>query len=81
MHTDESDFETLTLMISILNGTEGGSTECFIVNIFDDSIGEIEQSFSVILISNTPDVFTVAEDGGLTTITIIDNEGENYYHG
>ena len=77
-HTGVSDFAPLMLTIDVLSGTEGGSAVCFYITIVDDNIDEAEQSFSVILTSNTPDIFTVADDGALTTITIIDNEGNSY---
>ena len=43
--------------------------------IVDDSIAELDESLSLILSSLTPGVLSVAENGGLATVTITDNEG------
>ena len=45
---------------------------CFQVYILNDSIAEVDQSFTLALQSATPDVFTVAENEGTTTVLIID---------
>ena len=48
---------------------------CVSIEIIDDNILEVEQSFRVSLSSVTPNVFSVADDGSVSTVIIVDNEG------
>lgn len=53
----------------------GISRICVNITIIDDGTVESRQSFGVILISETPDLFTVSDAGRQSTVTIIDDEG------
>ena len=66
----------MNAIIGFSAGSEGGDSRCILVTILDDNIAEAEQSFSLQLASLTPNVFTVADNGGLSTVVIFDNEGE-----
>ena len=48
---------------------------CFDVTILRDNISESNQFFLLRLRILTPTVFSIADDGGKTTVTIIDDDG------
>lgn len=57
----------------------GISRVCVYISIIDDGTVESKQSFGVILISETPDLFTVSDAGRESTVIIIDDEGTGIY--
>ena len=56
-------------------GSSDGSEICFNVTILRDNISETNQFFMLRLRILTPTVFSIADDGGIATVTIIDDDG------
>lgn len=52
-----------------------GDSLCLSVDIIDDSVPELDQSFLLRVTSLTPSVITVADGGDQATVTIIDDDG------
>ena len=74
-HTAGADYAETVQSLVFPAGTSSGAYLCVSIPIINDGIAETNQSFSVILTSPSPDVLTVSENGGQTTVTIIDDEG------
>ena len=55
-------------------GSVSGDTSCVGVSIIDDSIVEIDQSFTLHLVPLSPDVI-IPVGGGIATVTITDDDG------
>ena len=53
-----------------------GSIQCVNITITDDDIFEADETFTVSLTSVTPGVSEIGE----ATVTITDNEGQNFYN-
>lgn len=64
--------ETLVIPVGI-------SRICVNITIIDDGTVESRQAFGVILISETPSLFTVSDAGRQSTVIIIDDEGTGIY--
>lgn len=73
--TAGNDYVGGTQTIEIPSGSISGSTFCVSITILNDGIAETDQSFTVLLTSLTPSVFSIADGGGETTVTITDDEG------
>ena len=74
--TAGSDYTETVRTFQFAAGSGNGTSYCFPIPITDDGIAEISQSFYVLLTSLSTDVFTVADGGDKTTVTIIDDEGQ-----
>jgi len=72
---EQSDFLPVNTNLVFTAGSSDGDSLCFNVVIIDNSIAELDESFTLILSSLTPSVFSVAGNGGQATVTISDNEG------
>ena len=75
LHTAGGDYVDRAQSLLIPADSINGSYFCVSIPIINDNIAETNQSFYVILTSLTPGVFTVADDGGKATVTIVDDEG------
>ena len=75
MFTDGSDYVGIDSNFTFTAGSPPGSRVFVPITILNDSIAEANQTFTVTLTSETPNVFTVADEGGLATVTIIDDDG------
>ena len=75
LHTAGDDYVDTAQSLVFPAGSISNSFFCVSIRIINNTIAETNQSFNVILTSLTPDVFTVADDGGKATVTIIDDEG------
>ena len=75
MTAEQSDFLPVNTNLVFTAGSSDGDSLCFDVVIIDNSIAELDESFTLILNSLTPSVFSVAGNGGQATVTIIDDEG------
>ena len=73
--TDGSDYDGIDSTFTFSAGSPPDSRVFVPIDILNDNIAETDQIFTVTLTSETPDVFTVADEGGLITVTIIDDEG------
>lgn len=70
--TAGSDYSPINITLTI----QAGTSRIYInIAIIDDSTVENMQEFGVTLISETPNLFTVSEAGGQSTVIIIDDEG------
>lgn len=72
---EQSDFLPVNTNLVFTAGSSDGDSLCFNVVIIDNSIAELDESFTLTLSSLTPSILSVAGDGGQATVTIIDNEG------
>ena len=73
--TADGDFTTVTQTLIFTIGSNSGDTLCIDVAIYDDTIVETDQTFTVEII-NTPLVVVPGEQA--TTVTIIDDDGMLY---
>ena len=73
--TAGSDYDGIDSTFTFFAGSPPGSRVSVPIDTLNDNIAETSQTFTVTLTSETPDVFTVADEGGLVTVTIIDDEG------
>ena len=78
MYTAGRDYESLDTTLTFPANLQGGSRQCTFIMIIDDNVAEAEQSFYVVLTSETPNIVSVANNGGLTTVVITDEEGIVY---
>ena len=79
-HTDIVDYLLVDNLINIPNGAVVGNTFCADVSLANDGVVEVieEETFSISL--TTPGVvFVVVPDTNLT-VTIMDADGECFYH-
>ena len=56
-------------------GSSDGSEMCFNVTILRDNISESNQFFLLKLRILTPTIFSIVDDGSITTVTIFDDDG------
>ena len=73
--TGGNDFDAVIHEIVFPVGSSDGSEICFNVTILRDNISETNQFFMLRLRILTPTVFSIADDGGIATVTIIDDDG------
>ena len=72
---DGSDYVAVNSTFVFPAGSPPGFRVFVRVEILNDNIAEANQTFTATLTSETPDVFSVADGGDLTTVTIVDDEG------
>ena len=70
-----NDFDAVVHEIVFQAGSSDGSEMCFNVTILRDNISESNQFFLLRLRILTPTVFSIVDDGIITTVTIIDDDG------
>ena len=67
-----SDYDTTSESRQFPMGSADGLTRCLTVTITDDTVFEIDETFTVALTVSTPDVSVT---DAMTTVTITDDEG------
>ena len=75
---EQNDFVSLSAFISFPSGAPAGTVQCVCVSILDDNILESTETFTLQLISSSPDV--VVEDG-VAVVSINDTGMDTYKHG
>ena len=69
-HTDPgpADFHALSATVSFMAGASHGTSQCVCVTILEDNISEITESFSLFLMSQSPNV-AITRGNGVISIT------------
>jgi hypothetical protein len=68
----DDDYITISEAVTFSAGSQDGDIECVDIFIVDDGALERNETFTLILTTSDPDVML---GNNVTTITIIDNEG------
>ena len=75
IHTAESDYSSVSAILTFFPGSPPGSTQCFSVSIIDDTVLESDGSFSLQLLAPNPAVVSTTLEKDRTTVTITDDDG------